>query len=259
MGTEPVVEIGKDNAYADDGTLTFTGNNIYAPNALYEVDGVLMSLSAFNTLTGGTNTEVIQEWNDPVNGDFSTETPPQVLTYDPAEPIYQTITNTNPDPDVAYYTQATKYRVVLETKMVSTGSAQRFCDGAASGGYNASYAWAGFNATGQLVLFNTSGCTIDGTSYASGDDISAYIDDGVIHTVSITIIATKRIGAIGINHNTTGGYAGEIYSAELLNDSDSAVIANFAMDEIKLDGDTETSNGIVLTHYNTTGADWSSR
>jgi hypothetical protein len=81
----------------------------------------------------------------------------------------------------------------------------------------------------------------------------------VIHTVSITIIGTKRLGAIGISHGGTGGYEGLIYSAVILNHADSSVIASFAMDSVKLNGDTEESNGIVMTHHNTTGADWTTR
>jgi hypothetical protein len=257
MGTEPVVEIGKDNAYANDGTLTVTGNNIYAPNALYEVDGVSMSLSAFNTLVGGANTEVIQAWNDPVNGDFSTEASPQVLTYDPAKPIYQTITDSNQS--TAYYTQGGQYRFETTAELVSSDSDQYFFNGASSGGYYASYAFAWIDSNGLLQLFNCPNATIDGVSYTDGSDVSAFLDDGLQHDVSITIQSNKRIGAVGIDNSGSAGFAGKMYNIALVNNGDDVVIANFAMDEIKLDGDTEISNGIVMTHHNTTGADWSSR
>jgi hypothetical protein len=92
-----------------------------------------------------------------------------------------------------------------------------------------------------------------------GDDISAYLDDGLTHYVSIVVNGGKRIGSIGISRDGTNPFAGKIYGTDIVNNNDDVVIASFAMDEIKLDGDIETDNGITLTYNNTTGADWSTR
>jgi hypothetical protein len=255
-GTDFVVEIGKDDAYADDGTLTFTGNNIYAPNALYEVDGVSMSLSAFNTLVGGTNTEVIQAWSDPVNGDFSTGTP--VHDFNASTPTYLSIEDTTAS--TAYYEHGSQMLVTFTFNTTSTGNDQRFIDGAASGGYSASYAQCGILSDDTIYMnVKVVSITVDGGSaLTDGDDFSAYLD-GNDHTAEILVQTGGRVGVIGIAANGSGGFDGLLWGVQFVQVSDSSVLYDFPLDTQLLDGETDTDSNVTITMNGAVSGDWTTR